>query len=798
MESRWPVERLDHAELTPPPQSLETSARDQPATWAQLVVIAAGARSAVALSLYLSLWGSPPTIDDIPPLWLYAVLSTTFTTLGIGLTFGNRKDLRAWWLGGLFALWGTTLATRLIRGAGDPRLEWLSYFRPDAFQAAFLWLFAAHFPSKLGGRFAVTIRAVAGATALVAAWCLVVNLAAVWLPPDTLPRWIDVFLITTKQPGRTYWLVVYGMTAPALPVLLARAVAARGEDRYRATMFVSGLLAGVAPFTVEVLAEEMIPAYKVWAHQPAVEPWVGAVIFGALAIVPFITTYSVLFDRVVEVRVVLRAALQYVLARYTLLGATFVPFVALGLYLFQHRQERIASLATGARPLLLGAFATLGMVAIRLRSRWQSALDRRYFREPYDARDIVTRILGEWQPTTERALASELRKEIDRALHSTATLFVVDDTRTFLQDPDARFPKLPLSSTLVRLAIADPRPMHVDVDNEKSALSRLPIEERQWLEQGRFSLVFALKRSDGTPLGLLAMTAKQSDLPYSTDDCRLLQAMASAAASTLDRLRLASSPETSADPPAHECVICGRINLLEAAQCTCGGQLVTAFVPLTLRGIFRFDQRIGAGGMGVVYRATDLNLHRVVAIKALPRATQEMVSRLRREARAMAAVTHQNLATVHGVETWQATPLIVQEYLAGGTLTSRLRTEPMSIPDILELGITLAEALHHLHGRGVIHCDIKPSNLGFTDQGVVKVLDFGLARVVHETLGNGQHVWRAFGRTERRGVGTERRMVRHASFHVAGSRTRPEAGAFVRPLGPGCRAVRGDCWTEAV
>jgi hypothetical protein len=180
---------------------------------------------------------------------------------------------------------------------------------------------------------------VASATALVAAFCLVVNLAAVWLPPDSLPRWIDLFLITTRQPGRTYWLVVYGMTAPALPVLLARALAARGEDRYRATMFVSGLVAGVAPFTVEVLAEEMIPAYKVWAHQPAVEPWVGAVIFGALAIVPFITTYSVLFDRVVEVRVVLRAALQYVLARYTLLGATLVPFVALGLYLFQHRQE---------------------------------------------------------------------------------------------------------------------------------------------------------------------------------------------------------------------------------------------------------------------------------------------------------------------------------------------------------------------------------------------------------------------------------------------------------------------------
>jgi len=136
--------------------------------------------------------------------------------------------------------------------------------------------------------------------------------------------------------------------------------------------------------------------------------------------------------------------------------------------------------------------------------------------------------------------------------------------------------------------------------------------------------------------------------------------------------------------------------------------------------------------MGVVYRATDLNLHRDVAIKVLPRATPEMVSRLKREARAMAAVTHQNLAIIHGVETWQGTPLIVQEYLAGGTLAARLSAAPMKMAEIWDLGITLAEVLHHLHTHGVIHCDIKPSNLGFTDHGIVKVLDFGLARIVHE------------------------------------------------------------------
>jgi eukaryotic-like serine/threonine-protein kinase len=96
----------------------------------------------------------------------------------------------------------------------------------------------------------------------------------------------------------------------------------------------------------------------------------------------------------------------------------------------------------------------------------------------------------------------------------------------------------------------------------------------------------------------------------------------------------------------------------------------------------------------------------------------------------MAAVTHTNLAVVYGIEIWQDTPFLVQEYLAGGTLAQRLGKSRAAPADALKLCITLAEMLHYMHARGVIHCDIKPSNIGFTDQGTVKLLDFGLARVL--------------------------------------------------------------------
>jgi len=143
-------------------------------------------------------------------------------------------------------------------------------------------------------------------------------------------------------------------------------------------------------------------------------------------------------------------------------------------------------------------------------------------------------------------------------------------------------------------------------------------------------------------------------------------------------------------------------------------------------GKFRFEERVGQGGMGVVYRATDLALDRPVAIKTLPGTSPEDSQRLRAEAKVMAAVVHRHLAMIYGAESWRGRPMLICEFMTDGTLADRLRRAPLAVPDMLAIGVALAEGLAVIHSKGLLHRDIKPSNIGFGADGVPKLLDFGL------------------------------------------------------------------------
>jgi general stress protein CsbA len=723
-----------------------------------------GAAAGFAWSHGLPQGGAEGTV--LSPVLLCAVM-LAFAAVGLFLLTSGRGDDRAQDLGAFFFVLATPFANRplqaLVEGA-PPLLAWpaLALFTaaPDAFLAWFLWSFAQKFPNSVSSfrvqRLLAWGRRLALAAGLAGfSWQVARLLARVG--GDLSPA-----RLAPLKPSYEYYSPLLSLTVLAFAVLIWRTQGAAGEEGRRARLFVAALAVGLSPLFLQIVIEAVIPSYKDWMQRGDHRALVTrALLFPCLLSVLFTTTYAVVVGHMLNVRLIARKALQYALARYTALSLAVVPLAALALYVYVHRDQSIKAIFSGPHLLLLACSAAVGLGALRYRRTLLDSIDRHYFREQYDARQTLTLLVERIRATNGVLdLANLLCREADLALHPEGVSLMAFEPRSgLLADPKVRSRRLDASAPLASLVASASEPLAVELGDARSPLSRLPDKDRHWLVDSGFRLVTPILARDGSLLGLIGLGEKKSGLPFFKEDRQLLRAIASSAAWVLELEQsrslgssqrswqepaerdtpLPPSPGEPASGPAsgselaRECPNCGRLYASYTVFCShCSRRLEPSHVPYVLPGKFRFERRIGTGGMGVVYRGTDLSLNRPVAVKTLRRVSPEDAMRLRREARTAAAVSHSHLAPVYGMETWQGTPILVMELLEGGTLAQRIEKGRLDAAETVQLGIAMAEALEHLHASDILHRDIKPSNIGYTRDGAPKLMDFGIARVMFD------------------------------------------------------------------
>ena len=667
------------------------------------------------------------------------------------LLFAGAREPRTWLLGGYFLVRATMGPLHMLPaflGELPPphmvdaflrelpaltRIFVYLYVPAFHFGAAFLWAFARESPrvyrrSRLDdlARRMVPVSVAVGIAVWVA-YVATLEVARAGYAKAPVSLVIDGSLATTDL-----------LALAAVAVIALRAHTAPADEVRRVVVFSSGFVIYVGAAVAVDVAGVFAPGTLVSNFQ-----WSLPILVIVLLRFPgmVLLWYSVLAVRVPHPREVVRACYRRLLMRRGLLGAAAaVPAVALGWMVASHPERTVGAIATD--PLAQLLFAGTGIVLLVLigRERILIRLDASIFPETKDQRQALAAAGAALAQAGRMTTVSRtVTRTAKRGCGSPSALLIAPGTQTETEDfqaPDARIAPLPRASAIVHLLETAGGPLRVNPKDKTSVFPLLPPDDAAWVVEASADVILPLPGPGTEVFGVLVVGRRFDDRNVRTVDLPFLEALGAAAGLAVARLRLLQVPDTQPleAPSAQECPVCRCI--VEAGappECECGAAYRETEVPKLLAGKYRLTRRLGAGGMGAVYLARDLRLARDVAIKTAARVSSFRPMGLKPEAWAMAMVTHPAAAEIYGIEFWQGRPFLVVEFLPGGTLEDRLQHGPVPPLEAVAVIAALADALATLHDKGLLHGDIKPSNVGFTSNGSPKLLDFGLTRETDDT-----------------------------------------------------------------
>ena len=459
-------------------------------------------------------------------------------------------------------------------------------------------------------------------------------------------------------------------------------------------------------------------------------------------IFPFSFAYAILRQRLFDVRVIIRRGLQYAMARRFLLAIPMMAAGLLALDLIFHGNQPLFE-ALKARGAVYVAIWALAGLAYQQRNVWLSWLDRRFFRDKYDAQRLFRHVMDDIRHAGNiEEVSSSVVTRVVEALHAEFCALLVrkpaePSYRVLAAAPSGSLTAdLPATNKLIPLVRMLDRSVPIILAESGWLGQQLPQVDKDFLHNARIDLLVPVVLAEGGIEALIVVGAKRSEEPYSAEDTGLLENVASAVALLLTRGTSAMHGRS-----LEECPFCGTCYDTGTTKCEKDESLLTLVAtPRMLGQRYRLEKRLGQGGMGKVYRATDVSLNRTVAVKMIRDeffANQNAMEKFRQESRVTASLAHPNVVTVHdfGLDTSQRV-FLVMELLEGITLREEFRQKTrLTAGRTLELFEGICAGIGAAHARGLVHRDLKPENIFVSRPNVlelVKITDFGIAKTLSE------------------------------------------------------------------